>query len=57
MAYVGWSCAVTEMSDRLIPASAGVPTLSWHGSIDTALRLAKSMVAPSQRDDAGCRAG
>ena len=56
MAYGGWSCAVTEMSDRLIPVSAGVPTLSWHGRIDTALSLAKSKVAPSQRDDGGCRA-
>jgi hypothetical protein len=57
MAYGGWSCAVTEMSDRLIPADAGVPTLSSHGRIDTAPSLAKSMDAPSQRDDAGCRAG
>jgi hypothetical protein len=56
MAYGGWSCAVTEMSDRLIPATAGVPTLNWHGRIDTALSLAKSMVAPSQRHDGGCRA-
>ena len=48
MAYGGWSCAVTEMSDRLIPAGAEVPTLSSHGRIDTALSLAKSVVAPSQ---------